>query len=81
MFERSFGGHRRYSTASIFKGSIEDHCTYSIGGLILVGRRHEYGDKENRLRGEIDKLTGGAVKVASYDRLLEDMKKGDRDWD
>jgi hypothetical protein len=55
----------------------EDDRQHEIRGTLLVGRRREHEDDHNFLRNAIYLRTHGLVEVASYDRLLNAVKKFD----
>jgi hypothetical protein len=44
---------------------------HEIRGTLLVGRRNDYRDEQERLRQETYERTNGLVEIASYDRLLD----------
>lgn len=50
---------------------------FELHATILLGRREEYGGELNGLRQEIHGRSDGLVEVASYDRLMDAIKRGD----
>ena len=62
-----------------FIGYPEDFARrHEIKGTVLMGRRHEYHEEQEKIRHEIFKRTDGLVEIASYDRLLNSMRERKR---
>lgn len=51
-----------------------------IDSKLLCGRREEYGPNENSFRNQIYEKTDRAVDIISYDRVVDVLKSGLRNW-
>ncbi len=51
---------------------------HELKGTLLIGRRHEYHDEQEKVRHHIYKSTDGLVEIASYDRLLDSIRQRER---